>query len=857
MNFADLLDTLGFTGGEFVSLLTLDRDGNPHSRVVDAAQAAEVAAGLSGPDRNAYFGVCPTRGPARENAGRGTAVDVTRLSGLWIDLDVKPGGCADYGQARAIIAVLSEMLGTAPSAIVRTGHGLQPYWPIEDGALGAEHGHLKATALLRRFRRLVDRVAEAHGAKVDNVFELARQLRLPDSFNIKDTDPIAVVAEQAPGAPLTVAQIDEALLAQGVVEEAGDRTDRTTAAEAVSTPAGWEYTTAPCQYAVQAIKAWRTDTPPKGRHQWMLAQLTRLAAFHRAGCLTAELHAEGRRAIADRFAEMCNQGIGGDPRPVKVNAYNGTDEVSEAVPDSIRWASAMSDDHLDGEVGRHLPHLWQMAPGSSPEPLTSTNSPASPADGSPGGQAGQPAPAPAPQAAQPGLDALTQWQRTDAGNADRMAARHADRLRYCPDMGRWLVWDGARWEMHADDSPAWQAAREAIESIKPADDDIAKHMLRSLATTKLQAMIAQARRQAAMMVRVDQLDADPYKLNTPDGVVDLRTGELLGVDPDGWHTKTTGVGFSRAGHAPEWSRFLRDTFGDDIELVAYMRRLAGYAALGAVTAHVLPFLFGSGANGKSVFLDVLKQVLGDYAIVAPATFLLAGRDDKHETEIARLRGARLVICSEINRGSKFDEAKVKALTGGDPLTGRFMRQDFFDFMPSHTLFLAGNHQPEVSAGGTSFWRRLRLIPFTRTVPEDRRVEGLAELLVRNEGPAILSWIVDGAVEAAGVGLVDPPSVLAATQEYAAQEDSIGRFVEECCEVGGGSFVRVKSSVLQGAYQKWCRQNGENELSSTVFGRELGARFPAVKPIRSNGTRLWSNVSLAPEWLPAWGGFGDD
>jgi len=209
-----------------------------------------------------------------------------------------------------------------------------------------------------------------------------------------------------------------------------------------------------------------------------------------------------------------------------------------------------------------------------------------------------------------------------------------------------------------------------------------------------------------------------------------------------------------------------------------MQKLAGYAAIGEVFHHILPFLYGAGQNGKTVLVEVICQALGEYAISAPANFLLAGRD-RHETEIARLAGPRFVVCSEINQGTKFDEAKVKLLTGGDMLTGRFMHRDFFDFRPSHTLFLMGNHQPTVGAGGDSFWRRLRLIPFGHRVPDDKRIEHLDAKLIEREGPAILAWIVRGAVAVATEGLTEPAVVISATEDYAESEDHIGQFIAEC------------------------------------------------------------------------------
>lgn len=406
---------------------------------------------------------------------------------------------------------------------------------------------------------------------------------------------------------------------------------------------------------------------------------------------------------------------------------------------------------------------------------------------------------------------------TDTGNADLLVQAYGNRLRYCPDTGRWLSWTGKQWQS-VGDAAVYEAAREVVESIDAdRDDETARHKLKSLSYRNLNAMVALAQRRSTMCVDLAALDARAYELNTPNGIVDLKTGTPRPHDPAAWHTKMTGAGYDPAAAAPMWTAFLDRTFGGDAELVDYVQRLAGLASIGEVLHHILPFLFGAGSNGKSVLMDVLTNVFGGYAITAPLNFLLAGRE-RHETEIARLHGARLVTCSEVNPGSKFDEAKVKALTGGDMLSGRYMRQDLFDFVPSHTLFLMGNHQPAVTGGGTSFWRRLQTVPFNHTVPERERVEGLAHKLVTDEGAAILAWVVSGARKVLTDGLSAPVAVRDATAAYAADEDSVGQFVADCLTLGDGSATPRPDVV--GAYNRWCLAHNERPKSAVELGREL-------------------------------------
>jgi len=452
------------------------------------------------------------------------------------------------------------------------------------------------------------------------------------------------------------------------------------------------------------------------------------------------------------------------------------------------------------------------------------------------------------------------YDMTDTANADRLVKQSAGKLRYCPDMGRWLTFDGTRWIVRPDDTAAWQTAREAIESIERGDSEaLAKHMLHSLAENRLAAMVRLARRHPALQVGVDQLDADPYALNTPDGVVDLNTGHITACTPSQLHTKATGCGVAttRRGKVdsdpqhPMWDDFLYDTFGGDEFLIGYMQELAGAGAVGNVQSHVLPFLNGPGGNGKSVFTDVMLNVFGDYGGPCPANFLLAGRD-KHETEIAQLRGLRLAISSEINQGSTFDEAKTKLLTGGDMLTGRFMRQDFFKFVPTHSLWLVGNHKPEVPAGGASFWRRLRLIPFDHQVSKDKMIEGLAEKLVAQEGPAILAWVIQGAHRFIHCGLsATPKAVEEATGEYATQEDPIKRFIDECCNVDDAA-AETPPAVLRGAYLGWAKRTGEKPLSMVAFGRAMSAAgHKAVRTAGTGSVRVHAGLRVKASCLPTW------
>jgi putative DNA primase/helicase len=386
-----------------------------------------------------------------------------------------------------------------------------------------------------------------------------------------------------------------------------------------------------------------------------------------------------------------------------------------------------------------------------------------------------------------------------------------------------------------------QAAIDTVQAIQPADDPERKHKHTSLSRRSLEAAVGIARTHPTMRVAADRLDANPHVLNTPGGVLNLRTGKTEPSAANEMHTRITRCAPDADCPVEQWLSYLAQTFDGREELIPFVQRLAGYSATGTTRHHILPFLLGPGKNGKSVFLDVLRTMLGTYAASSPSKFLMAGQQ-QHETEIARLSGLRLVICSEVNQSDKFDEAKVKVLTGGDGLTARFMNQNHFDFSPTHKLWLMGNHQPRVTGGGESFWRRLRVINFDNTVAPDKMIGDLAERLIEDEGPGILAWIAEGARLAYESGLQEPNSVLIATQTYAAEEDALARFVADRVHLGGGDVVRVKVSEVRSAYEEWCRSEGDQPLSSQVFGRELRIRY-GIESKKSNGVRHYAGMTL--------------
>ncbi len=443
---------------------------------------------------------------------------------------------------------------------------------------------------------------------------------------------------------------------------------------------------------------------------------------------------------------------------------------------------------------------------------------------------------------------------TDRGNAKLFARLYADVYRHVPGIG-WYRWDTTHWQFDEDDSVLW-AAGDLAESI--ADHDprgvfpthaLRRHSRRSLSTSGINAMLTQAKSAPGIVLNASRLDADPYSLCTPAGIVDLRTSRVRLPDPNkDFHSRSTSVGPQHVS-TPGWDRFLTDTFGEDAEgreMIDYLQLLLGYSITGDVGGQVLPFLFGFGKNGKSVLLGVVMNLLGGYADAAPPGFLMTHSYEGHPTGLADLHGRRVVVCSEVKYGDRFDEARVKLLTSGDRINARRMRQDFFSFTPTHHLWLLGNHRPEVSTGGFAFWRRIRLIPFERVVPDDRKIDNLADILVAEEGPGILGWLIEGARRyfTGDRDLTGPERVRLATTAYAETEDHTGRFFDECCVLGPG--LRAEQTSLYATYKRWCQSEGTPAMSSRAFAaraRELAGVASPSEMIRSNQRKYYPNLGL--------------
>ena len=403
---------------------------------------------------------------------------------------------------------------------------------------------------------------------------------------------------------------------------------------------------------------------------------------------------------------------------------------------------------------------------------------------------------------------------TDDALALAFSARYADDLRHTATWGRWFHWVGSLWKQDSTLEVFDLVRGVCRETAATCGDAKVRATLVSAKTVSAVERLAKADRRHA--VTDDVWDRDRWILNTPGGVVDLRTGELRPHRRDDYCIRQTAV--TPGGDAPLWIAFLDRITGGDTELQAFLRRMAGYALTGSVEEHALFFCYGTGRNGKGTFIETISRALRTYAKEAPIETFTASHGDRHPTELAQLRGARLVTSQETEEGRRWAESRIKALTGGDPITARFMRGDFFTFEPEFKLLLAGNHKPSLRSVDVAMRRRLHLIPFTQTIPESERDPKLREKLVE-QLPGVLQWMIDGCLEWIEVGGLRPPeSVLAATEEYFEEEDTFSEWLREACSPRPGQWESFAD--LYRSWGAWCETRGDKPGAAKSFTRKL-------------------------------------
>lgn len=439
---------------------------------------------------------------------------------------------------------------------------------------------------------------------------------------------------------------------------------------------------------------------------------------------------------------------------------------------------------------------------------------------------------------------------SDLSNAEALVHAHGPDLHYCYPWKAWLIWTGTHWQRDT----AGEVMRRAKQTVKRVaaradqfDTDaevkaLLQHVKTSLATGRLKGLVELAASEPGMPVLPEALDADPWLLNCANGTLDLRTGRLRPHQRTDLLTKCLAIPYDSQATCPTWGTFLERIMAGNSALVAFLQRAVGYALTGDTSEQCLFLLYGTGANGKSTFLETLLAVGGEYGKQAEfSTFVVRHQDLTVRNDLAALRGVRVVSAVEVTEGKRFAEALVKQLTGQDTLTARFLFQEFFQFKPQCKLFLACNHKPLIRGTDHAIWRRIRLVPFTVTIPEAEQDKQLAAKL-RAELPGILTWAVHGCLAWQRDGLGEPDEVKQATAGYRHEMDVLGQFLADRC-LSGPSY-RVPATLLYEAYRRWCDASGEVASVQRAFGMGLTER--GYERYKVMGRSWWRGLALVEE-----------
>lgn len=441
---------------------------------------------------------------------------------------------------------------------------------------------------------------------------------------------------------------------------------------------------------------------------------------------------------------------------------------------------------------------------------------------------------------------------TDLGNAKRFVREHVDELRYSKGWKRpWLYWDTRRWAMD-ETGEAERCAKLTVshfhdEAMQVADEKARaaalKHALLSESVGRVNGMLTLAATEPELVCAPNTLDQNPWLLNLHNGTLDLLSGKLLPHRREDLLTKMAHVDFLPGRRAPRWEAFLLEIMHGDAELVEFLQRAVGYSLSGDTSGECLFFCYGTGQNGKTTFLEILRALLGDYAQSADFNTFMVRHSDGPRNDLARMRGARLITGVEAQAEKPFDETIIKQLTGRDSIVARRLYEEFFEFNPTHKIWLAANHKPPVKDHTEAFWRRMKLIPFTVRIPDERKDKGLRASIIDRELPGILNWALAGFRNWQQRELVEPSAVTQATETYREESDVIGAFIHDRCQIDPAAWT--SSSAIFAAFTEWYveSQGARARVPSPVWmGRLLGERTD-LRFRKAHHERGWAGIAL--------------
>jgi putative DNA primase/helicase len=438
-------------------------------------------------------------------------------------------------------------------------------------------------------------------------------------------------------------------------------------------------------------------------------------------------------------------------------------------------------------------------------------------------------------------------QFTDSTNATKLSKEHGRNIRYLPAWKKWLVWNGTHWETDEGGALIHEKGLQTVRNIyddllKTSDyrerNDIENFAKISESIRRREAMIKTAQYITELNIKADNLDRNHWLLNVKNGTIDVLTGEFREHRQEEMITKCANVEYDPTADCPLWKQFIREIMNYKTDLITFLQTAAGWAMTGDISEQIMFILYGTGANGKSTFLNTIMYLLGGYSIATSTETFMKKSGDNYSNDVARLRGTRFVTTTEVEQGRRLSEPLIKKITGNDQMTARFLYGEFFNFIPTFKIFMATNHKPVIKGTDYGIWRRIKLIPFTTRIPEERQDKFL-ELKLREEASGILNWLLEGIANWKQEKLKTPKAVLFATDEYRGEMDIIGNFIKEKCDQREEMIITIKK--LYKAYSDWCEENNEHPVSERFFTLRL--KEMGFEQGRTATERFWVGVGL--------------
>jgi len=438
-------------------------------------------------------------------------------------------------------------------------------------------------------------------------------------------------------------------------------------------------------------------------------------------------------------------------------------------------------------------------------------------------------------------------QFTDATNASRLVKEKGRDIRYNAAWRKWVVWNGKYWEI--DDGGAMiheiglEMVRNIYDELKKTANyreriEIEKAAMMSESVRRRKAFVEAATWIKELRIKAEELDADPWLLNVKNGTIDLQSGEFREHKQEDLITKIANVNYDPKADCPMWKKFVREIMNYKAELIKFLQTAVGWSLSGDISEQSMFILYGTGANGKTTFLNTIMHLLGDYSTATPTETFLKKNGDSYSNDVARLRGTRFVTTTEVEQGRKLSEPLIKKITGNDQMTARFLYGEYFNFNPTFKIFMATNHKPVIKGTDHGIWRRIKLIPFMNRITEDKQDKFL-EYKLRDEASGILNWLLEGLEIWKKERLKTPKEVLFATDEYREEMDVFGNFIQERCIQKKEASINIK--VLYKAYSDWCCENNEHPVSERFLALRL--KEMGFERGRTATERFWVGVGL--------------